>query len=61
MTLTFGLGWMQKYIGVTIGKGSIIAGGVIVTNDVLPYSIYISKDNIILDLQKNKSLNMRGW
>lgn len=33
--------------GVTIGKGSVIAGAATVVKDVPPYSIYISKDKII--------------
>lgn len=33
--------------GVTIGKGSVVAGAATVVKDVPPYSIYISKDKII--------------
>ena len=33
--------------GVTIGRGSVIAGAATVVKDVPPYSIYISKDKII--------------
>lgn len=33
--------------GVTIGRGSVIAGGATVIKDVPPYSIYISKDKIL--------------
>lgn len=33
--------------GVTIGKGSVIAGAATVVKDVPPYSIYISKDKIL--------------
>lgn len=33
--------------GVTIGRGSVIAGGATVTKDVPPYSIYISRDKIL--------------
>lgn len=34
------------YKGVTIGRGSVIAGDTVVVKDVPPYSIYISKDKI---------------
>lgn len=33
--------------GITIGKGSIVAAGAVVTKNVPPYSIYLSKDRII--------------
>lgn len=33
--------------GVTIGRGSVIAGAATVVKDVPPYSIYISKDKIL--------------
>lgn len=43
--------WIGVYAiilkGVTIGKGSIVAAGAIVTKDIPPYSIYLSKDRII--------------
>lgn len=32
--------------GVTIGRGSVIAGGATVVRDIPPYSVYISKDLI---------------
>ena len=32
--------------GVTLGKGSVIAAGAIVTKNVPPYSIYIARDKI---------------
>ena len=33
--------------GVTIGRGSVIAGAATVVKDVPPYSIYISKDKVL--------------
>lgn len=33
--------------GVTIGRGSVIAGAATVVKDVPPYSVYISKDKIL--------------
>ena len=39
--------------GVTIGEGSVIAGGAVVIKDVPPYSIYYDKNNIRLRF-KNK-------
>ena len=33
--------------GVTIGEGSIVAAGALVTKDIPPYSIYLSKNKII--------------
>lgn len=33
--------------GVTVGRGSIIAASAVVTKDVEPYSIYISRNNIL--------------
>lgn len=34
------------YKGVTIGRGSVVAGNAVVVKDIPPYSIYISKDKI---------------
>ena len=33
--------------GVTVGRGSVIAGGAAVVKDIPPYSIYISQDRIL--------------
>lgn len=33
--------------GVTIGRGSVIAGAATVVKDVSPYSVYISKDKVL--------------
>lgn len=33
--------------GVHIGKGSVVAAGAVVTKDIPPYSIYLSRDKIV--------------
>ena len=42
--------------GVTIGRGSVIAGAATVVKDVPPYSVYISKDKILPRFTKEQIL-----